>query len=166
MSDVLARWNDAPLEAAAAQILPCCGSMAWARKMAARRPFQDEAALMAAADEVWRDLNETEWIEAFNSHPRIGESSAPNPSAQRSSRLWLGRCESKKKSRTLAMRLRWLWRTGIATTKISSGESSSCVLRENRRRIFWRFSGAGCGMMREPSFTRQPNSSGRSPISG
>ncbi len=89
MSDVLARWNDAPLEAAAAQILPCCGSKTWARKITARRPFQDEAALMAAADEVWRDLSETEWIEAFNRHPRIGEPSAPNPSAQRSSSLSL-----------------------------------------------------------------------------
>lgn len=84
MTDVLARWNAAPLNTAATQILLCCGSKAWAYKMAARRPFQDESALMAASDETWRDLNESDWMEAFNSHPRIGESSAPNPSAHRS----------------------------------------------------------------------------------
>jgi 2-oxo-4-hydroxy-4-carboxy-5-ureidoimidazoline decarboxylase len=84
MSDVLARWNAAPCEAAAEQILPCCGSKTWASGMAARRPFQDESALMAASDETWRDLNESDWMEAFNNHPRIGESSAPNPSAHRS----------------------------------------------------------------------------------
>ena len=85
MSDVLARWNDASLEAAATQILPCCGSKAWAREMAGRRPILDEAALIAASDGVWRSLNESDWREAFNSHPRIGESNAPNASAQRSS---------------------------------------------------------------------------------
>jgi 2-oxo-4-hydroxy-4-carboxy-5-ureidoimidazoline decarboxylase len=85
MSEVLLRWNKAPLEAGAIQILPCCGSIAWARAMAARRPLRDEAALMAASDEAWRSLTESDWMEAFNSHPRIGESNAPHPSAQQSS---------------------------------------------------------------------------------
>jgi 2-oxo-4-hydroxy-4-carboxy-5-ureidoimidazoline decarboxylase len=85
VSDVLARWNAAPQEAAVQQILPCCGSKAWAQKMAAQRPFQDEGALIAASDAVWRDLDESEWMEAFNSHPRIGESKALNPSALPSS---------------------------------------------------------------------------------
>jgi 2-oxo-4-hydroxy-4-carboxy-5-ureidoimidazoline decarboxylase len=94
MSHALALWNVAPPDAAAAQILPCCGSNAWAREMAGRRPFEDETALMAAADEVWRGLNESDWMEAFNSHPRIGESSALNCSAQQAS-TW-ARQEQKK----------------------------------------------------------------------
>jgi 2-oxo-4-hydroxy-4-carboxy-5-ureidoimidazoline decarboxylase len=85
MNQVLMRWNAAPVETAAKQILPCCGSRAWAREMAAQRPFQDEAALIAASDDIWRGLNESDWMEAFNSHPRIGESNVPNPSTQRSS---------------------------------------------------------------------------------
>jgi 2-oxo-4-hydroxy-4-carboxy-5-ureidoimidazoline decarboxylase len=80
MNDILARWNNSSFEAAAAQILPCCASKAWAREMASRRPFQDECALMASADEVWYKLNEPDWMEAFNSHPRIGGSSALNSS--------------------------------------------------------------------------------------
>jgi len=87
MSDVLARWNTAPLEEAAKQILPCCGSMAWTRGMAARRPFKDEAALIAASDAMWRSLSESDWMEAFDSHPRIGESSARTPETRRSSSL-------------------------------------------------------------------------------
>ena len=85
MSEVLLRWNNASLEAGTTQILPCCGSIAWAREMAARRPLQDEAALMAASDEAWRSLTESDWMEAFNSHPRIGEANAPHPSPQLSS---------------------------------------------------------------------------------
>jgi 2-oxo-4-hydroxy-4-carboxy-5-ureidoimidazoline decarboxylase len=85
MRDVLARWNAGPQDAAAREILPCCGSKAWAQKMAARRPFEDWDALIATSDEMWRNLNESDWMEAFNSHPRIGESRAADSSAPRSS---------------------------------------------------------------------------------
>jgi 2-oxo-4-hydroxy-4-carboxy-5-ureidoimidazoline decarboxylase len=74
MNEVLALWNAAPVAAARAQIFPCCGSTAWAREMTARRPFQDEAVLTAASDDIWRGLCKSDWLEAFRSHPRIGES--------------------------------------------------------------------------------------------
>jgi 2-oxo-4-hydroxy-4-carboxy-5-ureidoimidazoline decarboxylase len=54
--------------------LPCCGSQAWARGMAARRPLLDEAALLAASDETWHNLPQSDWVQAFQSHPRIGDS--------------------------------------------------------------------------------------------
>ncbi|MGA7402752.1 MAG: 2-oxo-4-hydroxy-4-carboxy-5-ureidoimidazoline decarboxylase [Candidatus Sulfotelmatobacter sp.] len=79
--DVLARWNRLPPDEAVRIILPCCGSKAWAQGMATRRPFHDEAVLLAASSEVWRDLSRSEWMEAFQSHPRIGESRAANPSS-------------------------------------------------------------------------------------
>jgi 2-oxo-4-hydroxy-4-carboxy-5-ureidoimidazoline decarboxylase len=77
MSNVLARWNFLPAAAAVSEILPCCGSRAWADEMVARRPLPNDAALLAAADETWRSLAESDWLEAFRSHPRIGESQAP-----------------------------------------------------------------------------------------
>ena len=81
MSDVLARWNFLSAVAAANEILPCCGSRAWATGMAARRPLPDETSLLAASDEVWRGLAESDWLEAFRSHPRIGESRIGDSSA-------------------------------------------------------------------------------------
>ena len=42
--------------------------------MAARRPLLDEAAVLAASDETWHILAQSDWTEAFQSHPRIGES--------------------------------------------------------------------------------------------
>jgi OHCU decarboxylase len=74
MGDTLARWNFLPATPAANEILPCCGSRAWAGGMVARRPLPDEESLLAASDEVWRSLTESDWLEAFRSHPRIGES--------------------------------------------------------------------------------------------
>jgi 2-oxo-4-hydroxy-4-carboxy-5-ureidoimidazoline decarboxylase len=84
MSAVLARWNSMPAEKAVEEILPCCGSKAWARKMAARRPIANEAALLAACDQIWNSLPECDWLEAFQSHPRIGESNSPEASTARS----------------------------------------------------------------------------------
>ena len=75
--DFLARWNSLPIDQALRVILPCCGSRTWAQGMVDRRPFADEAALLAAADEAWRSLERSDWMEAFRSHPRIGESRAP-----------------------------------------------------------------------------------------
>jgi len=87
MTGVLARWNSLPVHEAAKEILPCCGSKAWARGVSARRPIRDGASLLAASDEVWKNLPESDWLEAFRSHPRIGESHAP-PSASPQSASW------------------------------------------------------------------------------
>jgi 2-oxo-4-hydroxy-4-carboxy-5-ureidoimidazoline decarboxylase len=52
--------------------------------MGARRPLADEAALLAAANEMWRNLAQSDWIEAFESHPRVGESRPSGLKAQSS----------------------------------------------------------------------------------
>jgi 2-oxo-4-hydroxy-4-carboxy-5-ureidoimidazoline decarboxylase len=74
MVNVLARWNFLPSAAAVDEILPCCGSRAWAAAMVARRPLPDETTLLNTSDEIWGSLAEADWLEAFRSHPRIGES--------------------------------------------------------------------------------------------
>jgi 2-oxo-4-hydroxy-4-carboxy-5-ureidoimidazoline decarboxylase len=75
-SNGLELWNGLPRGEAEKEILPCCGSRMWARGMAERRPFANEASLLAFSDETWRKLGEADWMEAFQSHPRIGESHA------------------------------------------------------------------------------------------
>jgi 2-oxo-4-hydroxy-4-carboxy-5-ureidoimidazoline decarboxylase len=84
MSAALARWNILPQAAAVNEILPCCGSIAWADEMVALRPLPDEGTLLTASDEIWRGLTEADWLEAFRSHPRIGESRAPKTASHQS----------------------------------------------------------------------------------
>jgi OHCU decarboxylase len=74
VKDVLARWNRLSAEEAMNAILPCCGSKDWVQRMVARRPLADEAELLAVSNETWRNLTPSAWMEAFHSHPRIGES--------------------------------------------------------------------------------------------
>ena len=60
-------------DAVVRELRRCCGSERWARALAARRPFGSDAALFAAADDAWWDLEPEDWLEAFAAHPRIGE---------------------------------------------------------------------------------------------
>ncbi len=76
MSTVLARWNLLDAAAAEREILPCCGSTAWARELVALRPFVTEDLLAERSDAVWLALPESAWREAFDSHPRIGQQHA------------------------------------------------------------------------------------------
>jgi OHCU decarboxylase len=73
MSEDLGRFNALPSDEAAALLLPCCGSRAWAWRMAAGRPFQGLADLQEESDRIWRSLDGKDWREAFAAHPRIGE---------------------------------------------------------------------------------------------
>jgi len=65
--------NRLPREQAIRELLACCGSRAWAERMAAARPFRTIDALLEAADGVWHSLRPDDWLEAFRAHPRIGE---------------------------------------------------------------------------------------------
>jgi 2-oxo-4-hydroxy-4-carboxy-5-ureidoimidazoline decarboxylase len=84
--DALARWNALDGEEAARAILPCCGSPAWAKKLADQRPFSSPESLFAASDAVWLTLPEADWQQAFDSHPRIGQRHAE--AATRESLSW------------------------------------------------------------------------------
>ncbi len=80
--DKLAHWNEIDADDAAREILACCGSHAWAVQLAAQRPFSSAESLFAASDAVWLTLPQSDWQEAFDSHPRIGQSHARSATAQ------------------------------------------------------------------------------------
>jgi 2-oxo-4-hydroxy-4-carboxy-5-ureidoimidazoline decarboxylase len=87
MNEVLARWNALDFHEAAKEILPCCGASAWAEGMASKRPIEDEASILISSDDVWRSLGVSDWLQAFKSHPKIGESRAAATEEARS-RSW------------------------------------------------------------------------------
>ncbi len=73
MLDHLSNLNHLPLPSASAHFLKCCGSRAWADAMAAGCPYADVDAVRVKAGEVWAGLGESDWLEAFTAHPRIGD---------------------------------------------------------------------------------------------
>jgi allantoicase len=83
----IGRLNALLSHEAEAELHACCGSRAWAARMAERRPFDGLDAVLEAADAVWRDLGRDDWMEAFRAHPRIGEKKAEAPQAE-GARRW------------------------------------------------------------------------------
>jgi 2-oxo-4-hydroxy-4-carboxy-5-ureidoimidazoline decarboxylase len=81
-SAVLAAWNDLDAVAAAREILPCCGSLAWAQAVTARRPLRSPQGLFEESDRIWARLADDDWREAFDSHPRIGQQHARAATAE------------------------------------------------------------------------------------
>jgi OHCU decarboxylase len=74
--------NDSSPAEAEAEFLKCCGSRRWARAMAEARPFADQQALFAKADEISSSLTDEDWLEAFRAHPKIGEHKAATAQTQ------------------------------------------------------------------------------------
>jgi 2-oxo-4-hydroxy-4-carboxy-5-ureidoimidazoline decarboxylase len=63
-------------DAARRLLRTCCGASRWVERMVQRRPFADQATLLAAAREEWFALLEVDWREAFACHPKIGDRDA------------------------------------------------------------------------------------------
>ena len=93
MARDLAWLNSLTAAEAAKELLQCCGSKRWAAEMTKRRPYPTLETLITAAHETWWSLDKDDWLEAFRSHPKIGEKKATDKvSAQ--SQQWSGQEQS------------------------------------------------------------------------
>lgn len=81
--------NSLPAEAAAKELLQCCGSKRWAHEVTEQRPYTDLETLLARAQEIWWSLSADDWLEAFRSHPKIGERKAADAVSAKS-QAWSG----------------------------------------------------------------------------
>jgi OHCU decarboxylase len=82
----LERLNSLAANEAKAEFLKCCGSNNWARRMVAEGPFMSLNQLLESADRVWWSLDPRDWLEAFQSHPKIGEKKAAAATAAEAQR--------------------------------------------------------------------------------
>lgn len=85
----LAWLNSLPPAEAEKELLKCCGSKRWAQRIIEARPFKTFEALLASANTLWWTLDPNDWLEAFRSHPKIGEKKAAEPVSTQSSQ-WSG----------------------------------------------------------------------------
>jgi OHCU decarboxylase len=70
------RLNSLSAAQAENEFLKCCGSTRWASRMVEERPFENPAKLNETAERIWWSLDPQDWLEAFHSHPKIGEKKA------------------------------------------------------------------------------------------
>lgn len=77
----LASLNSLSPSQAEEELLKCCGSQNWARQVISAGPFASLDQLISKADRIWWSLDSEDWLEAFHSHPKIGEKKATAPTA-------------------------------------------------------------------------------------
>jgi 2-oxo-4-hydroxy-4-carboxy-5-ureidoimidazoline decarboxylase len=70
------RWG---LNDAERRLYSCFASRKWSHQVAARWPYTDLPALVEAAERAWADLAPSDWAEALQGHPRIGERGGSAP---------------------------------------------------------------------------------------
>ena len=54
----------------------CCASSAWVRQMTRGENFVSDANVVACAEQATKAMTESDWLEAFEAHPRIGDVSS------------------------------------------------------------------------------------------
>jgi 2-oxo-4-hydroxy-4-carboxy-5-ureidoimidazoline decarboxylase len=69
------------LNEAESRLYACFASRRWSHQVAAGWPYADQAALLDAAERAWTDLGPSDWAEALQGHPRIGEGGGSAPVA-------------------------------------------------------------------------------------
>ena len=69
----LTELNKADSESAGLFFRQCCTSSMWAEQMVSGRPYRDRSHLRDYADYCWGLLSESDYLEAFEGHPKIGD---------------------------------------------------------------------------------------------
>lgn len=72
----LAWLNELTPDEARIELLKCCGAKRWAEAVETQRPYKTVDQLIVRANDVWWSLEQTDWLEAFRTHPKIGEKKA------------------------------------------------------------------------------------------
>jgi OHCU decarboxylase len=84
LSDGLARFNSVSGEEAETRLHSCFPNHLWAARVAGGRPHRDLNALLEAAESAWSELAPSDWLQAFQAHPRIGERGGHEPARSES----------------------------------------------------------------------------------
>jgi OHCU decarboxylase len=71
--------NSQTLARTCEELLKCCGSRRWAERLAEEKPFASSDEIKKKAKLIWWSLSAADWLEAFRSHPKIGERKAAEP---------------------------------------------------------------------------------------
>lgn len=121
------------------RLLSCCGSRAWARGIAAGRPYYTFGELLATSDRVWSQLTPDDWREAFSRHPRIGDSAT---SARTTAEHWSEREQARARGGSVttlaelaALNAEYEDRFGYVFLICATGKTANEILERARERV-------------------------------
>ncbi len=69
----LNQFNALPETEAVSSLITCCTSQNWAQQVASNRPFDSLSSLLSVSDSIWQQMQEEDYLQAFEGHPQIGD---------------------------------------------------------------------------------------------
>lgn len=69
----LSRFNQLPSSDASAMLSHCCAAKRWVEQMNNNRPYASPDKLLACAAEIWQNMSNDDYLQAFAAHPMIGD---------------------------------------------------------------------------------------------
>ncbi|MEO8621254.1 MAG: 2-oxo-4-hydroxy-4-carboxy-5-ureidoimidazoline decarboxylase [bacterium] len=140
MTITIAALDTMPETEAAFKLAACCGSSKWVSRMLARRPFGSRDALFKVATQAAGALKESDWLEAFSHHPRIGQRIS-NAVVSTTAESWSTGEQSAAANATIAVRAalananaEYEERHGLIFIICASGRSAEEILAVVRER--------------------------------
>ena len=72
----ITEFNQLDLVEAESRLQQCCSSEAWVSQMNESRPFDNVQQMQQVAVNIWSQLDESDYLQAFDGHPKIGDPSS------------------------------------------------------------------------------------------
>ena len=137
----LEQLNSMPHDEAVKALLECCGSKRWAEQVATARPYTSLENLIANANDIWWSLQHDDWLEAFRSHPKIGEkkaaASVSDKSHQWSGQEQAGVATASRETVDALAALNWAYeqKFGFIFIICATGKKSEEMLESLKKRL-------------------------------
>jgi OHCU decarboxylase len=113
----------------------CFASRKWSHHVAAGWPYADLPALLDAAERAWADLAPSDWAEALQGHPRIGEGGGGAPVASEQEQQAVRGANADVLERLAEENRRYEARFGHIFLISAAGKSADEILNALRERM-------------------------------
>ena len=126
---------------AASELKSCCGSTRWAAEVHSRRPYDSFNQLLDTAEQVWWQLAPDDWLEAFRSHPKIGQktversASAQSQEWSRGEQAGMGKASEESEAALARLNEEYESKFGYIFIVCATGKSSEEMLAILRERL-------------------------------
>ena len=130
------RWLNTLLpEVAERELAACLAGPSWARAVAAARPFEDEAALAAAAERAMESLADADWSAAFAAHAKIGQPKADGRGWSSGEQQGVAGADASTRKALRESVQAYETRFGGIFLTCATGKEAGTLLEEIRRRM-------------------------------
>ncbi len=122
-------------EDAEQKLYECFASRSWARRVAAGRPYETVAELLAGCESAWAELTLADWLAAFSAHPKIGEKGGHTPQASEREQRGVRAASPETLAELARENRRYEARFGHVFLIFASGRTADEILIELRARM-------------------------------